>query len=152
MDSNFSVFGEPVEVLLNHNQSDGRLVVVTQTCRPGGGPPPHRHEYEDELFQTVSGRFELFDGATDSWAEIPPGRVIFSPRGSTHTFRNCGDSDGTIQIVVSGSNLDEFLFGLSRFEIPRDLQPMIDYSATFGITYPTLPPPTPVERRELAAQ
>ena len=43
----FRVFGELVEVLVSTEQTGGTFCVVTQTCSPGGGPPPHIHEYEE---------------------------------------------------------------------------------------------------------
>jgi len=52
--------------------------------------------------------------------------------------RNCGEVDGTIQFICSCDRFDVFLEGLSRFTIPQDMQAMVDYSAGFGITYPTL--------------
>ena len=88
---------------------------------------------------SFSGRFEIFDG--QSWTEIPEHGVVFAPRHHVHCFRNCGTTDGTIQFISSGSRFDVFLEGLSRYTIPQEMQAMVDYSATFGITYPTLPPP-----------
>lgn len=88
----------------------------------------------------VSGRFELLMG--DVWSEIPELGLIFVPRGQVHCFRNCGATDGTIQFVCTGGTFDVFLEGLSQFTLPQDVQAIVDYSAQFGIFYPTLPPPT----------
>lgn len=140
MQTRFDIFGEPVELLVTSAQTGGNFSIGRQTCKPGSGTPPHVHQKEDEVFSVVTGRFEIFDGAT--WTEIPTNGVIFAPRGNVHCFRNCGDTDGTIQFVCSGDAFDIFLEGLSRYTIPQDMQAMVDYSATYGITYPTLPPPT----------
>ncbi|WP_083344173.1 cupin domain-containing protein [Terriglobus roseus] len=111
-----------------------------QTCKPGSGTPPHVHQHEDEVFSVVTGHFEIFNG--ESWTEIPKNGIIFAPRGGVHCFRNCGDTDGTIQFICSGDRFDIFLEGLSRYVLPQDVQAIVDYSATYGITYPTLPPPS----------
>lgn len=139
MERRFEVFGEPVEILLTRAESGGVFTVVTQTCPPGGGPPPHVHTHEDELFQVVSGRFEMFDGATGAWTGLGAGRVAYGPRRRAHTFRNCGEVEGTMQIVVSGGPMDAFLEGMARFQMPGDLEAMVAWSAGYGISYPGLP-------------
>jgi quercetin dioxygenase-like cupin family protein len=140
MQTKFDIFGQPVEFLVTSNQVSGAFSMGRQTCQPGTGTPPHVHEHEDEVFSTVTGRFEIFDGTT--WTEIPENGVVFAPRGKVHCFRNCGDFEGIIQFICSGDRFDTFLEGLSRYTVPHDLQAMVDYSATFGITYPTLIPPS----------
>lgn len=140
MQKEFLVFGEPVEVLVTTEMTGGAFSIARQTCKPGSGTPPHMHQKEDEVFAVITGRFEIFNG--ESWAEIPEHGVVFAPRGHVHCFRNCGPSDGTIQFTCSGDTFDIFLEGLSRYNVPQDLQAMVDYSARYGITYPTFPPPS----------
>lgn len=142
MKRTFDIFGDPVEMVIFSEQTGGAFSIGRQTCRPGGGPPPHRHTQEDEVFSVISGRFEVYDGDTETWTEIAPQGVAYAPCNHVHTFRNCGDGPGTIQFISSGDSFDRFLVGLSDYKVPDDLQAMIDYTATFGIFYPTLPPPT----------
>ena len=139
---NFDIFDDPVELLITSEQTNGGFSIGRQTCKPGGGPPPHMHLHEDEVFSVINGRFEIYNGETSTWTEIPENGLAYAPRGGVHCFRNCGDTHGTIQFICSGSQFDIFLEGLADFSIPQDMQAMIDYSASFGITYPTLPPPT----------
>lgn len=146
MKRNFHIFGDPVEMLVFSQQTGGAFSIGRQTCKPGGGPPPHIHHREDEAFSVVDGRFELFNGDDNTWTEIAPGALAFAPRNHVHTFRNCGDTVGTIQFISSGSTFDVFLVGLADYEMPQDMQAMIDYTASFDIFYPTLPPPTQKER------
>jgi mannose-6-phosphate isomerase-like protein (cupin superfamily) len=140
MKTQFSIFGEPVELVLTSDKTNGAFSIGRQTCKPGSGTPPHVHQNEDEVFSVVTGRFEIFDGSV--WTEIPDKGVSFAPRGGVHCFRNCGDTEGTIQFICSGDRFDIFLEGLSRYSLPEDVQAIVDYSATYGITYPTLPPPS----------
>ena len=135
----FDIFGEPVEMLVFSRQTGGSFSMGRQTCRPGSGTPPHIHTHEDEVFSVVAGRFEMFHN--DTWTEIPPNGIFLAPRNEVHCFRNCGDTAGTIQFLCSGDRFDVFLEGLSAYTMPGDMQAMVDYSATFGIFYPTLPPP-----------
>ena len=148
MKTKFDIFGEPVELLVTSRETAGSFSLGRQTCKPGSDVPPHVHLHDDEVFSVVSGRFEIFNGET--WTELPSGGIAFAPRGGVHCFRNCGDTSGVIQFICSGDRFDGFLEGLSRYTLPQDLQAMIDYSATFGITYPTLPPPTVQAEQVLA--
>ena len=150
MRTHFDIFGEPVELLVTSQQTGGAFSIGRQTCRPGSGVPPHTHQHEDEVFSVVSGRFEIFNG--ESWTEIPPDAAVLAPRGHVHCFRNCGETDGTIQFVCGGDRFDVFLEGLAQYNLPQDMQPMVDYSAAFGILYPTLPPPTSAWERSRGAE
>ena len=136
----FDIFGQPVVLLVTSDMTAGGFSIGQQTCAPGTGVPPHVHVNEDEAFSAISGRFEIF--SDEVWTEIPTGGVVFAPRGKVHCFRNSGETDGTIQFICSGDRFDKFLEGLRVYSMPEDMQAMVDYSAEFGITYPTLPPPT----------
>lgn len=140
MQKHFHVFGEPVEVVLSGEQTHGQLSVLRQTCGPGSGPPPHMHTEEDEVFSVVAGRFELLVNGT--WTEVPSDGMLYAPRNHVHTFRNCGDAEGVIQIIATGDRFERFLQGLSGFTMPQDIQAVVDYSVSYGISYPTLPPPS----------
>jgi mannose-6-phosphate isomerase-like protein (cupin superfamily) len=151
MQTKFDIFGDPVELIVISAQTGGAYSIGRQTCAPGSGTPPHLHHNEDETFSVINGRFEIFDGNTNTWTEIPKDGVVFAPRGNVHCFRNCGDTSGTIQFVCSGGQFDVFLEGLSRYIMPADMRAMIDYSAKYGIYYPTMPPPNPaLEAMKLA--
>lgn len=140
MKARFDIFGQPVELKVTSDQTGGAFSVGRQTCQPGAGTPPHMHLHEDEVFSVISGRFEFFNGT--AWIEIPEGETVLARRGGVHCFRNCGDTEGVIQFVCSGAGFDVFLEGLARFSLPDDVQAIVDYSFGYGITYPTLPPPT----------
>ena len=140
MNTKFNIFGEPVELIVTSDRTGGAFSIGRQTCKPGSGTPPHMHVFEDEVFSVVRGRFEIFDGT--SWTGIPEDGIAFAPRGGVHCFRNCGAEEGTIQFVCSGDRFDVFLEGLSQYNLPGDVQAIVDYSFRYGITYPTLPPPS----------
>lgn len=148
MRTKFNIFGEPVELLVTSEETGGAFSIGRQTCKPGSGTPPHVHQYDDEVFSVITGAFEIFDG--DTWTQIPEHGVVFARRGQVHCFRNCGTTEGTIQFVCSGSRFDHFLEGLAEYNMPEELQAMVDYSLTYGITYPTLPPPSAVVEESLA--
>ena len=103
----FEVLGEPVEILVDGEQSQGSMIILRQTCPPGGGPPPHRHTLEDESFTVADGEFEVFDGS--AWHPLPRGEVYFSRRGSVHGFRNSGTTTGRILVSASPAGMENYL-------------------------------------------
>ena len=131
--SKFQVLGDLIEVLTSGEETGGRLCALRQTCRPGSGPPPHWHENEDELFMVVEGRFELFDGTI--WTELPKGQTAFALRGQVHTFRNCGDAEGTIIVVATPGKFDEYLRAISGIQMPQDAGRLIEISVAYGIHF-----------------
>ena len=132
----FRVFGDPVEILVSAEESGGACVVVTQTCAPGGGPPPHSHVHEDEVFTTLEGEFELFDGVT--WHPLRQGETHFASRGGVHTFRNCGAVAGKILIMAIPGRLDRYLQAISPLRMPGDVAQLVAISDPYGITFPGL--------------
>jgi uncharacterized cupin superfamily protein len=136
----FRVFGDPVEI--NADGANGTtLNAGTQTCQPGGGPPPHLHLYEDEFFLPVYGKFEMFDG--DSWTPLTTSGH-FAGRGTVHTFRNCGQTEGKISFICTPGRFPEYMELISTLSLPQDMQKLVDLSAGYGITFvfPGVPQPT----------
>ena len=132
----FTVFGEPVEVLVDSQMTNGAFSVITQTSPPGGGPPPHGHTNEDEVFTVLEGDFEIFDGT--AWHPLPPGSTARGVRGGVHCFRNSGTGPGKMQIIISPSGLEEYLEEISPLAIPQDMDKLLEVSERYGITFPAL--------------
>jgi quercetin dioxygenase-like cupin family protein len=141
----FNVFGEPVEVLVSTAMTNGSFAAITQTCAPGGGPPPHKHANEDEIFTVLEGEFELFDGR--EWHPLPRGEVGHALRGQVHTFRNCGTTKGKILIVATPGGLDVYLRSISGLVMPQDAAELVEISEPFGIAF--VPPPMPATQDEM---
>ena len=132
----FLVFGEKVEVLVSGEVTNGDSAMMIQTSPPGGGPPPHRHLKEDEFFCVLEGRFEML--TEGQWNPVPKGEMVFAPRNHWHTFRNAGDRDGRMQVIVSPSGLEKYLEAISPLILPDDMAKLMEISEQFGIEY--LPP------------
>jgi quercetin dioxygenase-like cupin family protein len=51
-------------ILLSGEDTAGRYTLIDMHVPPGGGPPPHRHDFE-EMFTVLEGQIEItFRGAT----------------------------------------------------------------------------------------
>ena len=129
-------FGDRVTFHLTGEQTGGRCTVFSVETPPGGGPPPHWHENEDEIFHVLEGRAEfLKDG---EWTEVPAGSSVFMPRGSIHGFRNAGDVPLKQMVQAIPAGFDTF-FARCTAEFHReggpDMARIMEISAEHGIYY-----------------
>ncbi len=110
------ILGSQVEVLISGAMTEGRSVTLMEISPPGGGPPPHMHQNEDETFYIVEGEYEfLVDGA---WVRGVAGESFHTNRGSVHTFRNCGESTGRLLMFVAPAAFEHFLEEISPLSYP----------------------------------
>lgn len=79
----FAVFGEPIEILTTGEMTGGVSATLTQISPPGGGPPPHLHQREDETFYVVEGEYEFLENG--QWRAVAQGEAVFARRGSVCT-------------------------------------------------------------------
>jgi quercetin dioxygenase-like cupin family protein len=75
----------------------------------GGGPPPHRHDFE-EMFHVLEGEFEVT--IRDRTRRAAVGQTINIPALAPHRFRNVSDSKGRLLCLVAPSGLEEFFLGV----------------------------------------
>lgn len=129
-------FGDVATFHLTGAHTGGRYTCFVLETPPGGGPPPHRHEREDEWFLVLEGRAEfLQDGV---WMAVPAGAAVFAPRGSVHTFRNAGDTVLRQMIHTAPAGFEDFFAAMAeefRREGGPDMERVVAVSAEFGIHY-----------------
>src|SRR5580698_7626562 len=79
------VVGDTYTILLTGNDTAGRFCLIDMHVPPGGGPPPHRHDFE-ETFTILEGEIEAtFRGAK---VVVGAGETINIPANAPHQFRN----------------------------------------------------------------
>ena len=79
----YSILGERLTVLADHNQT-GSYEVYLHDGVEGAGPPPHVHPW-DEAFYVISGEVD-FDCAGQA-SRIAAGGFVHVPAGTAHAFR-----------------------------------------------------------------
>lgn len=127
------VFGEPIEILVTSRSTNYTCCAGVQTCLPGGGPPPHKHEREEETFIVIEGEFELFTG--QGWTPFALGEAKCSLRGEYHGFRNVGTTVGKMMFVTNAGGLDEYFASISALELPRDSDRLTEISKQYGYVF-----------------
>jgi quercetin dioxygenase-like cupin family protein len=135
----FRALGDEVTVLLSAEQTGGAFTMARVVTPHGGGPPPHYHTDEDEWFLVEEGRIELWrDGV---WTEVPAGTAIFLPRGTPHTYRNCGDTPLRFIMHTTPAGFEVFFERIAEVcEVPGgpDMRRISEIAAEHGIFF--LPP------------
>src|SRR5450432_4546138 len=62
--THLGIVGDTYTILLTGQDTAGRFCLIDMLVPPGGGPPPHRHDFE-EMFTLLEGEIELtFRGQT----------------------------------------------------------------------------------------
>ncbi|MGI9239984.1 MAG: cupin domain-containing protein [Verrucomicrobiales bacterium] len=129
-------FGDEMHLHLGSDDTGGRLTMWTNVTPPGGGPPPHCHENEDEWFWPLSGTAEfLKDG---EWISVPAKTAVFMPRGTTHAFRNPNSEPLHMLIQTMPGGFDRF-FSECADEFAKDRPPsmeiIVEIAAKYGIGF-----------------
>lgn len=127
-------FGDEITLLMTGRDTGGAYTAFIETTRPGGGPPPHSHEREDEWFYVLEGPVSFF--VEGRWHDANAGDFIFAPRNSIHTFKNNGTQPSRMLIHTSPSGFEDF-FAEAEQEFSRpggpDLGRAVAIAAKYGI-------------------
>ena len=84
------------------------ISVSLAVCDPGGGPQLHAHLNTVEAFFCLQSRFSITWGdAGEHEATLEPWDFLPVPKGVMRTFRNIGDEEGALLVIIQG-NKDEF--------------------------------------------
>lgn len=132
-------FGDVLSVLLGGDQTGGKLALMFDVTPPGGGPPPHVHSQEDELFLIADGKVSFL--AEGIWTEVRPGGAIYLPKGCPHTYRNIGTTESRVWILTFPSGFETFFARCAaEFASPSgpNMQRIVEISREHGIEYLTL--------------
>ena len=81
-----SLAGDTYTILLGGKDTAGRFAVIDMLVRPGGGPPPHRHDFA-ETFTMLEGEIEVtFRGQS---SPLRAGETANVPANAPHLFPQC---------------------------------------------------------------
>jgi quercetin dioxygenase-like cupin family protein len=79
------------------------MTMTLAVCPPGQGPGLHSHRQTYETFTVMKGRFEV------RWNDDGSGRAVLElhdtvsfPPGVCRAFRNIGEEEGILQVIITG--------------------------------------------------
>jgi quercetin dioxygenase-like cupin family protein len=120
-----------VSVSLSGDQTNGRFCVIDMYVPPGGGPGPHRHDFE-ETFILLEGEVEAtFRGKKSI---VKAGDTINILSNAPHQFHNSSSSAARLLCICSPAGSENFFMELgvkvaTRTTSPPKLSP--DEQAAF---------------------
>jgi len=118
-----SVAGGIYTILVSGAETNGRYCLIEMLVPAGGGPPLHRHDFE-EMFSLLVGELEFtFRGETQI---LRAGLTINVPANAPHAFRNVSDKTARMLCMCAPAGQEEFFAAVG-----------------FAVESRASPPPTP---------
>jgi NAD(P)-dependent dehydrogenase (short-subunit alcohol dehydrogenase family)/quercetin dioxygenase-like cupin family protein len=112
--THISLAGDTYTILVNGSETAGRYCLIDMHVPPGGGPPPHRHDFE-EMFAILEGEIELTFRGERSVGRT--GETLNIPANAPHSFKNLTKGPARLLCMCAPAGLDEF------FKLVGDIVP-----------------------------
>jgi mannose-6-phosphate isomerase-like protein (cupin superfamily) len=97
--------GDTYTILLSGNDTDGRYCLIDMLVPPGGGPGPHRHDFE-ESFTILEGEIEAtFRGKK---SVVRSGETVNIPANAPHSFTNASKQTVRLLCICAPAGQEEF--------------------------------------------
>ena len=97
--------GDTYTLIVTGAETAGRFCVVDMHIPPGGGPPPHRHDFE-ETFVLLEGEMEVtFRGQKSI---VKAGDSVNIPANAPHRFHNTSSNATRLLCICSPAGQEEF--------------------------------------------
>jgi quercetin dioxygenase-like cupin family protein len=115
--------GDTYTILVTGTDTAGKYTLIDMHIPPGGGPPPHRHDFE-EMFTVLEGEVELSFRGQNFVARA--GETVNVPANAPHAFRNASSQAARLLCMCTPSGQEEFFMEVgvpvtSRMEPPPAL-------------------------------
>ena len=97
--------GDTYTITVTGEQTGGRFCVIDMHVPPGGGPPPHRHDFE-ETFILLEGEMEAtFRGEKST---VRAGETVNIPANAPHQFLNASAGPVRMLCICSPAGQEKF--------------------------------------------
>ena len=97
--------GDTYTIIMNGEATNGRFCVIDMHIPPGGGPPPHRHDFE-ETFILLEGEMEAtFRGKK---LIIHAGETLHIPANAPHQFHNTSSQAVRMLCICAPAGQEKF--------------------------------------------
>jgi mannose-6-phosphate isomerase-like protein (cupin superfamily) len=103
--THLAVVGDTYTVLVRTQDTAGKYCLIDMLIPAGGGPPPHRHDF-DEMFHVLDGTVEVT--VRDATSRATTGQTVNIPANAPHRFHNPGDSTLRLLCLTAPGGLDEY--------------------------------------------
>jgi mannose-6-phosphate isomerase-like protein (cupin superfamily) len=133
--------GALITVHADSDDTNGKFALFEVSGCPGGEPPLHIHENEDEMFYVVEGRLQAVRGSEE--ITLDPGDSAFLPRRVPHTFKVISSFARAIVYVTPGGFEGYFRdlgepagkLALPNYVPLPDVPEMLRVGSRYGLTF-----------------
>jgi quercetin dioxygenase-like cupin family protein len=97
--------GDTYTILVSGADTNGKYCLIDMHVPPGGGPPPHRHDFE-EFFHILEGEVEFtFRGEKVTGRS---GQTVAIPANAPHAFKNVSGAVARLMCLCAPAGQEEF--------------------------------------------
>ena len=115
-----ALVGDTYTVLLSGDDTNGRYCLIDMHIPPGGGPPPHRHDFE-ESFTLLEGEIEAtFRGEKST---VRTGETLSIPANAPHSFTNASKENVRLLCICAPAGQEEFFAQVGEAVATRTTAP-----------------------------
>jgi quercetin dioxygenase-like cupin family protein len=114
------VVGDTYTILLTGDDTAGRYTLIDMHVPPGGGPPPHRHDFE-EMFTVLDGEVELTFRGERLVARA--GETVNVPANAPHAFTNASGRPARLLCLCSPAGQENFFLAVGEAVATRTESP-----------------------------
>ena len=114
------IVGDTYTILLSGKDTAGRYCLIDMYVPPGGGPPPHRHDFE-ETFSLLEGELEFVFRGEKQMVKV--GESVHIPANASHQFRNSSAAPARLLCTCSPAGQEEFFIELGVAVATRTTPP-----------------------------
>jgi quercetin dioxygenase-like cupin family protein len=123
--------GDTYTVTVSGEDTGGRFCVIDMHIPPGGGPPPHRHDFE-ETFIVLDGEIEATFRGKKTVAHA--GETLHVPANAPHQFHNASSEPARLICICAPAGQEKLFMEVgvpvaTRTTAPPPLNP--DQQAEF---------------------
>jgi len=112
--------GDTYTIVLSGEDTDGRFCLIDMHVPPEGGPPPHRHDFE-ETFVVLEGEIEAtFRGEKRT---VKKGEMINIPANAPHQFHNSASASARLLCLCAPAGQEEFFKEVGTLVATRTTPP-----------------------------
>jgi mannose-6-phosphate isomerase-like protein (cupin superfamily) len=101
--------GDTYTILLTGEDTAGRYCLIDMLVPPGGGPPPHRHDFE-EMFSVIEGEIEVTFRGVKSFLRV--GETANIPANAPHEFHNVSQRPARLLCICSPAGQEAFFLAV----------------------------------------
>lgn len=112
--------GDTYTILLSGKDTAGRFSLIDMHLPPGGGPSPHRHDFE-ESFILLDGEIQATFRGQKSIAKA--GQTINIPANAPHQFHNASSKPARLICICSPAGQENFFLEVGQPVATRTTPP-----------------------------